>query len=350
MAAAFGISVSEPEGKIQTITLTVSLRVGQTLTTEEKQQAGVLLRDAFVASKAAHLERVAARMAFLTDADALEVAAVAAVKRAQLPWMDDVTAPTGAWSMWRRVLSSYAGALIRVRTASGAEHDIGYVPATNLLDAEALALAVGVESWTLAAVYDQSGNARDIGQSTVAQQPIGGVAGVAELLGGAPAADFANPRRLERADALGLSGPTALSLYVDVGIDTTSATRPLIALGTNISGQQMMLNTSNTGAIVVSIMGASRTFFAATPLTTGRHKLVARIGAGLTVGTVRVQDNGVELLPASGANTSNLLTLGTAKTVIGANLALSLFADGRMREAAAWGADLTTEELAAVAA
>jgi hypothetical protein len=38
------------------------------------------------------------------------------------------------------------------------------------------------------------------------------------------------------------------------------------------------------------------------------------------------------------------------KTILGANLALTQFLLGRMREAAVWDADLTTEELAAVAA
>jgi hypothetical protein len=350
MAAAFSISVSEPEGKIQQVTLTVALKVGTQLTAAERAQAGDLLRDAFAVSKAAHLERVAARLAFLSDADVADIAATAAVKRAQLPWMDDVTPPRACWSIWRRLLTSWLGPLFRVRTASGAETDIGVVASTNLWDAAALALAVGAESWTIVTVYDQSGNGYHLTEETIANQPIGGVAGVAELLGGAPAADFNSPRRLQRPDSMLLSGPTALSLYVDVGIDTVSATRPLISLGSNVNGQTFMLNSNSSGNLVVSLMGASRTFTPATPLVTGRHKLVARIGAGQAVGTVRVQDNGVECGAASVTNANNLLTLGTAKTVLGSNLGLSLFADGRCREAGAWGADLTAEELAAVAA
>jgi len=77
----------------------------------------------------------------------------------------------GAWSVVRRLLSSYSGSLIRIRRSSdSAEQDIG-VTSAGLLDTAAITAFVGANSAFVRKVYDQSGLGRDYTQATAAQQP-----------------------------------------------------------------------------------------------------------------------------------------------------------------------------------
>lgn len=96
----------------------------------------------------------------------------------------------GTWSVARRLLTSYEGALIRVRRSNdNAEQDIGFTPAGEL-DAAALASFVGSNSAFVRTVYDQSGNARNFAQTTAANQPRIVNAGVLETNEGKPTALF----------------------------------------------------------------------------------------------------------------------------------------------------------------
>lgn len=86
--------------------------------------------------------------------------------------LDDYTADmAGAWSVARRLLSSYEGALIRVRRSSdSAELDIGYDTNGNL-DTATLLSFCGAGDGFLRWRYDQSGNGRHFGQATAVNQP-----------------------------------------------------------------------------------------------------------------------------------------------------------------------------------
>jgi len=86
--------------------------------------------------------------------------------------LDDYTANLHAtWSVARRLLSSYTGALIRVRESSGnTEADIGF-DADGKLDEAALAAHVGANSGFVTKVYDQCGGGRDLVQATAGSQP-----------------------------------------------------------------------------------------------------------------------------------------------------------------------------------
>jgi hypothetical protein len=93
----------------------------------------------------------------------------------------------GSWSVARRLLSSYTGALLRVRRSSdNTEQDIGFT-ADGSLDTAALLSFCGANSGFVRTVYDQSGNARNFGQSTAANQPRIVNAGVVEVNLGKPA-------------------------------------------------------------------------------------------------------------------------------------------------------------------
>jgi len=76
----------------------------------------------------------------------------------------------GAYSVARRVLSSYMGALIRVRRDSdGTEADIGF-DADGLLDVNALLTFSGLGSAYIVTIYDQSGLGRHVTCSSLSNQ------------------------------------------------------------------------------------------------------------------------------------------------------------------------------------
>lgn len=75
-----------------------------------------------------------------------------------------------AWSVARRLLTSYAGSLIRVRRSSdNTEQDIGYA-ADGSLDTTALLAFVGAGNGFVTRVYDQTGSKHFI-NTTAANQP-----------------------------------------------------------------------------------------------------------------------------------------------------------------------------------
>lgn len=77
----------------------------------------------------------------------------------------------GAYSVIRRLLLSYEGALVRLRRSSDdAEQDIG-ATALGVLDQAAITTFVGANSAYVTKVYDQSGAGHDYAQTTAALQP-----------------------------------------------------------------------------------------------------------------------------------------------------------------------------------
>jgi hypothetical protein len=91
--------------------------------------------------------------------------------------------PQAAYSLSRRVNTSYSGPLFRVRRSSdNVETDIPQ--ASGVVDAAALATAVGSSDAFVTALYDQSGFARHLTQATAAAQPRVATAGTLVTSGG----------------------------------------------------------------------------------------------------------------------------------------------------------------------
>lgn len=94
----------------------------------------------------------------------------------------------GAWSISRRLLTSYSESLplVRVRRSSdNSELDIGST-STGVLDLAALSAFVGASNWFIRTVYNQQGTSgRNIGNSSAANQPQGaiGADGIAYAFG-----------------------------------------------------------------------------------------------------------------------------------------------------------------------
>lgn len=88
------------------------------------------------------------------------------------PLLDIYGSAAAAFSV-RKMLTSYSGACLRVRTsaAGNAETDIGFDGSGNI-DESALSAAIGSNTGTVVTWYDQSGNGVNVTQATVASQPI----------------------------------------------------------------------------------------------------------------------------------------------------------------------------------
>lgn len=121
------------------------------------------------------------------------------------PWVHRTTAPSltyiGAWSMARRLVTTYTGPLIRIRRASdNTEQDIGFVESGghHVLDEAAVTGFVGSSDWFIRTIYDQSLEGAHMEQPTATLQPIGGTAGGFNRIGtnNRAGAQFGSSRRI----------------------------------------------------------------------------------------------------------------------------------------------------------
>jgi hypothetical protein len=84
--------------------------------------------------------------------------------------LDAYPGAAAAYSL-RKLSSTYNGSAIRVRRSSdNAETDIGFV--NNVLDTASLNTFVGASTGYIPVWYDQSGNARNVSQTTALNQPV----------------------------------------------------------------------------------------------------------------------------------------------------------------------------------
>jgi hypothetical protein len=99
--------------------------------------------------------------------------------------LDTISTPGAAYSI-RRLRTAYTGPLLRVRRSSdNAEQDIGFSSSgCGDLDTAALTTFVGGNSAFIRTWYDQSGNGRNISQTTSANQPRLVNAGTLEVTSG----------------------------------------------------------------------------------------------------------------------------------------------------------------------
>jgi hypothetical protein len=145
--------------------------------------------------------------------------------------LDDVTASsTGAYSTIRRLRTGYTGSLIRVRRSSdNTEQDIGY-GGDNYLDQSALTTFVGANSGFITKIYDQSGNTRDLAQSTSGNQPRIINAGTLSAINGLPAAEFYDSNK-------DLTSGIAVSNFITAAAYTAvCVARPTAGSGTTYQG------------------------------------------------------------------------------------------------------------------
>jgi hypothetical protein len=84
--------------------------------------------------------------------------------------LDDVPSAYAAHSVSRKLRTAYSGNCLEVRRSSdNTTQDIGFV--NNILDTAALMAFTGTSSAFVRTLYDQSGNGRDVQQTTNGNQP-----------------------------------------------------------------------------------------------------------------------------------------------------------------------------------
>jgi len=122
---------------------------------------------------------------------------------------------TVAWSLSRRLLSSYTGPLIRIRRSSDStEQNIG-ATALGDLDTAAITSFVGSNSAFVRTVYHQNGGA-NLEQATAASQPRIVNAGTLETVNGKPACLFSGGQFLQAAVSGG--GAAAWTNYMAASV------------------------------------------------------------------------------------------------------------------------------------
>ena len=86
------------------------------------------------------------------------------------PPLDSVGSASGAWGT-RKLRTAYAGNCLKIRRSSdNTTQDIGFA-ADGSVDASAISSFVGANNGFIDTFYDQSGNSRNLTQSTQANQP-----------------------------------------------------------------------------------------------------------------------------------------------------------------------------------
>jgi hypothetical protein len=160
------------------------------------------------------------------------------------PWVHRSTAPSliyiGVWSIARRLVTTYAGPLIRIRRASdNTERDIGFTASGghHVLDESAVTSFVGSSDWFIRTIYDQSLEGGHLEQPTASLQPIGGTAGGFNRIGSnnRTGAQFGSSRRI---------GYTFGTLPVDNVFGVLLAGRT----GTSITGGQRFMSMGSNPA------------------------------------------------------------------------------------------------------
>ena len=136
-----------------------------------------------------------------------------------IPPLDLYPGAAAAYSL-RKLRTAYTGAAIRVlRTSDNAQLNIGFV--NNILDLTTLANFIGASSGTINTWFDQSGNGRDIVQSTIAYQPIIVNSGSIYTTNGKPSIFLLNANLYCKLDfpTAFLNGATNLSMQMVINID-----------------------------------------------------------------------------------------------------------------------------------
>lgn len=152
----------------------------------------------------------------------------------------DGFSPAFAYSAARRLRTSYTGALVRLRRSSdNVEQDIGY-NGSNELDTAAITTFIGSNSAFLVTLYDQSGNARHMSQSTAAAQPRVVNAGTLEVRNGkaSPFFDGTDDFLINTTPTLYAAG--AATIFAVVSFDSTApvANRRFYSEGSTASANQ----------------------------------------------------------------------------------------------------------------
>lgn len=135
------------------------------------------------------------------------------------------TYPAAAAYSLRRLRTAYSGSAIRIRRSNdNSETDIGFNG--NNLDTSAITSFVGSNDAFVTTWYDQTGNSRNLTQSTAGKQPIIVTAGTIETFNSRPELRFDGARTMRTANGQLNSG----TVDTFAAMQNTSVARTLFGL------------------------------------------------------------------------------------------------------------------------
>lgn len=173
-----------------------------------------------------------------------------------------------AWSSARKLRAAYSGPVIRVRRSSdNAEQDFSGSGSLGAVSVAAIESFCGAGNGFLTALYDQSGNGRNLVQATTTIQPQIVTSGVAATLNGrlTPIYSAASPKALQVASSTStygfLHGIGTSTVFWLLSVNDTAANK-VFARNSNFAGNQnglVWLFTSTEGLYVQAFSNNNQT-------------------------------------------------------------------------------------------
>ena len=166
----------------------------------------------------------------------------------------------------RKLASGYAGSAIRVRRSSdNAEMDVGF--SLGDLDTATMLAWSGSDSVFVKTFYDQSGNSRDLTQSTTSKQPKLVNAGTLQTLNGRPVLVWDGTDDIFTGAFSGLYAAGGATILAAYKLGSTGTGHPLtesrtVTTGTTYSligattGKEYLLYSNDAGTAVVNSVGS----------------------------------------------------------------------------------------------
>lgn len=223
------------------------------------------------------------------------------------PILDTYTGSAGSFSVFKE-RTAYSGSCIRVRRSSdNTESDIGFV--NNYIDTASLLSFVGANDGFVTTFYDQSGNARNLTQTTATFQPKIVSSGVLNTSGGIATIVFDGTNDYLINNALGtlFSGGNNIPMtsYSVVEFTATSTQVPFtLALSTTSTGLEewypMYKTTSTYNAYKRDNSGASKSASGGTATLT--QQLLSQTHSGTTYNLYK---NGTQIITNADMNVAS---------------------------------------------
>lgn len=161
--------------------------------------------------------------------------------------LDTYSGASTAYS-FRKLSSTYTGNCIRVRRSSdNTEQDFGFV--NNVLDTSSLLTFCGAGNGFVTTWYDQSGNARNITQTTAANQPQIVLSGAVLTQNTKPTLAFNGTSNILRAFSSGTSTNNTL-ITLSKATSTATAYQCIATIGGIAAANPLSYLLINAGAIV----------------------------------------------------------------------------------------------------
>jgi hypothetical protein len=261
--------------------------------------------------------------------------------------LDDYPNAVAAYSL-RKLDKDYTGSAIRVRRSNdNTEQDIGFTSAGDL-DTASLKTFVGANSGFVTTWYDQSGNARNATQATVANQPLIVFNGVIIRRSGDIVLKFTDDF-LETSGTSGINiSPTSYS-YVGTRDTSSNTIKTIFSTGilANLRGYGALYR-NDGGANTQDSLRLQVRFAAATPRAHGNYQNTTRVNH-LLFGVITTSayntwfngsDNRNVTYTEANATTSTNLIIGSRRDDLNN---MGNYLDGSISELIIWQSDRTTE-------